>query len=157
MVECNSYNHFVPHRWPFKMEVFLMYSVLYKYKIYYSYFKYIFFINNFNHFSMFDTYMKYFVVYFIAEKSLHLTGVFNFHTPLLYMYLWNVRNFLNDNGCLVGWGCRIHWLHLCKGVRSPPNECPGYDTKQSDGEVPVMLEFWGIQSTPSLPSLQGPL
>ena len=21
----------------------------------------------------------------------------------------------------------------------PPNECPGYDTKQSDGEVPVML------------------
>ena len=35
-----------------------------------------------------------------------------------------------------------------------PNECPGYDTKQSDGEVPVMLEFW---STPSLPSLPGSL
>ena len=28
-----------------------------------------------------------------------------------------------------------------------------YDTKQSDGEVPVMLELWGMQSTPSLPSL----
>ena len=25
---------------------------------------------------------------------------------------------------------------------TPPNEFPGYDTKQSDGEVPVML--WGI-------------
>ena len=25
------------------------------------------------------------------------------------------------------------------------------DTKQSDGEVPVMLELWGMQSTPSLP------
>ena len=20
----------------------------------------------------------------------------------------------------VGWGCRIHWLHLCRGVRPPP-------------------------------------
>ena len=35
----------------------------------------------------------------------------------------------------------------------PPNQCPEYDTKQSDGEVPVMLENWGIRSTPSLPSL----
>ena len=32
-----------------------------------------------------------------------------------------------------------------------PNECPRYDTKQSDGEVQAML------STPSLPSLLGPL
>ena len=37
------------------------------------------------------------------------------------------------------------------------NKCPGYDTKQSDGEVPAMLELWGMQSTPSLPSLPGPL
>ena len=57
----------------------------------------------------------------------------------------------------VGWGCRIHWLHLCRGVRPPPNECLGYDTKQSDGEVPVMLGPWGILSTPSLPLLPGPL
>ena len=28
------------------------------------------------------------------------------------------------------------------------NECPGYDTKQSDGKTSVMLEFRGIQSTP---------
>ena len=34
--------------------------------------------------------------------------------------------------------------------------CPsGYDTKQSDSEVPVMLEVWGMQSTPSLPLLPG--
>ena len=39
----------------------------------------------------------------------------------------------------------------------PPNECPGYDTKQSDGEVPEMLEFWGMRNTPSLLSLLGPL
>ena len=38
-----------------------------------------------------------------------------------------------------------------------PNECPGYDTKQSDGEVPVMLELWGMWSTLSLPSLPSSL
>ena len=36
-------------------------------------------------------------------------------------------------------------------------ECPVYDTKQSDGEVPLMLDVWRMQSTPSLPSLPGPL
>ena len=38
-----------------------------------------------------------------------------------------------------------------------PNECPDYDTKESDGEAPVMLQFWGMQGTLSLLSLQGPL
>ena len=59
--------------------------------------------------------------------------------------------------CLVGCGCRIHWLLLCRGVRLPLNECPRYDAKQSDSEVAVMLELWGMRSTPSLLSLPGPL
>ena len=42
-------------------------------------------------------------------------------------------------------------------VYDPPhNDYPGYDTKQSDGEVPVMMELWWMQSTPLLPSLPGP-
>ena len=44
-----------------------------------------------------------------------------------------------------------------EGVRPTPNECPRYDTKQSDGEVLVMLELWGMHSILSLPSLPGPL
>ena len=32
-----------------------------------------------------------------------------------------------------------------------------YDTKQSDGELPVMLVLSGMLSTPSLPLLPGPL
>ena len=59
--------------------------------------------------------------------------------------------------CPVGWGCRIHQQLLCRGVRLPPphsNEYPGYDIKQSDGEVPVMLEFWRMRSTPLLSSLK---
>ena len=46
---------------------------------------------------------------------------------------------------------------LQRGKTPPPNECPVYDTKQSDGEVPAMLKLWGMRSTPSLPFLPGPL
>ena len=56
--------------------------------------------------------------------------------------------------CPVAWGCRIHRLILCRGA-GPPKKCPGYDTKQSDSEVPVMLDFGGMWSTLLLPSLPG--
>ena len=64
--------------------------------------------------------------------------------------------------CPVGWGFRIHPLLLCRGVRPPHTHTHtmnilDYDTKQSDGEVPAMLELWGMWSTPLLPSLPGPL
>ena len=39
----------------------------------------------------------------------------------------------------------------------PNNEGPGYDTKQPDGDAPVLLELWGMWSTPLLPSLPVPL
>ena len=42
------------------------------------------------------------------------------------------------------------------GVKIPSNECPGYNTKQFHGEAPVMLELWGMWSTPSLSLLPGP-
>ena len=38
-----------------------------------------------------------------------------------------------------------------------PNECSGYDTKQSDDEVLVMVELWRMRSTPLMPLLQAPL
>ena len=44
-----------------------------------------------------------------------------------------------------------------KGKTLPHNERPGYDTKQSDGGAPVMLEPWGMRSTSSLLLLPGPL
>ena len=57
----------------------------------------------------------------------------------------------------VDWGYRIHTLHLCRKVRLPINNCSGHNSKQSDCEAPVMLELWGMQSTPSLQLLPGPL
>ena len=35
--------------------------------------------------------------------------------------------------------CKIHQLHLCREVKPPPNECPGYDTEISDDEAPGVL------------------
>ena len=57
---------------------------------------------------------------------------------------------VNSQSCPVSCSCRIHRLHLCWRVWLPPapNECPGYNTKQSDGEVPVMLELWGNEEHP---------
>ena len=57
----------------------------------------------------------------------------------------------------VIWGCRIHRLLLCRRVRSPPNECPECDTKQSDVQVPVMLVPWRMRNTSSLASFPDPL
>ncbi len=41
--------------------------------------------------------------------------------------------------------------------RTPPLHFGHLQSEQSDGEVPVMLEVWGMKSTPSLPSLPGSL
>ena len=67
---------------------------------------------------------------------------------------------------------KLFWLTLCiaqsdvaveytdgtstEGVRPPPNEYSGKDTKQSDGEVPGMPELWGMQSAASLLWIQRP-
>ena len=53
--------------------------------------------------------------------------------------------------CPVVCGCRIHQLLLCRDVRPPTNEWPGYD-----GEFQMLLELWRLWSTPSLPSLSSP-
>ena len=44
--------------------------------------------------------------------------------------------------CLLGWGCMVeHTNCISAEGKDPLNKCPGYDTKQSDSEVPVMLEL----------------
>ena len=44
-----------------------------------------------------------------------------------------------------------------KEYNPPLDECPGFDTKQSNGEFSVILELWGIRSTLSLALLPDPL
>ena len=44
---------------------------------------------------------------------------------------------------------------LQRGKTPHPNECSWYDTKLSDGEVPIMLELWEMRSNRFLPPLPG--
>ena len=96
-------------------------------------------------------------IFCILRFSLHSKPSLSlYYAPLLFLFAQ-----LSTSGAIfpsapVSLGCRIHWLYLCQGYDSP-NKFPGYDTKQSDGEVPVMLELWEMRRTPSLPSLPGPL
>ena len=54
--------------------------------------------------------------------------------------------------CPVGWTVEYTDYIVAEGGKTP-NECPRYDTKQSDGKIPVTLELWVMRSTPSFPSL----
>ena len=49
-------------------------------------------------------------------------------------------------------GCRVHWQQICSGVRTPPNDCPGYDIKPwwSSSLRPLEnVEYLFITITPS--------
>ena len=56
----------------------------------------------------------------------------------------------------LDWECRIHRLHLSRGIRPSTNKCRGCDIKPFDGKA-VALEIWGMCSTPSLVLLPGSL
>ena len=87
-----------------------------------------------------------------ATRSLDLLLCVFFKYKQLYL-LWPLNIFTLTLHCPVDSGSRIHRLYLCWGVR-PPNECPGYDTKQSDDKASVTL-LLEMRSSPSLPSFSG--
>ena len=74
-----------------------------------------------------------------------------FHSLLAYQPLWVIK-------CHSHWPC---WSGLQNTptaslqYEKPLNECTVYDIEKFDGEASVILELWGIQSTPSLLPLLG--
>ena len=77
------------------------------------------------------------------------TLLFTFYSYLIMMIIITSNKF-----CPVGWGSRTTPTEsLQRGKTTPSNTCPGYDTKQYDGEVLVTQELRGMRSTPLLPSL----
>ena len=97
----------------------------------------------------------------VSETLINKKNIINTrHLHFFFQYRWFIHNYIvscvsNINNWPVIWGCWIHPLYLCEGLRSLANDCPEYDTRQSDGEASV-LELWGIWSTSSLPLLPGP-
>ena len=57
----------------------------------------------------------------------------------------------------VGWELKIIPTASLQRGKISQNECPGYDTKQSDGEFPEILEIWRMWRIPLLPTLPDPL
>ena len=72
---------------------------------------------------------------------------------MLNWIIWN-KTVLTLTLCITQFAGAVN-THDC--ISAEENECPGYDTKQSDGVVKVMLELWGMWSMPSLPLFPGPL
>ena len=68
-----------------------------------------------------------------------------------YCKITRYELFLQGNILPVGWSYRIHQLLLCRGVRTCHLQVSWIYIKHSNGE------FWGMPSTPSLPSLPGQL
>ena len=62
-------------------------------------------------------------------------------TSTTWWWWWSIPINYKQFASPVGWDGRIHWLHLCRGVRPLPNKFPGHDIEQSNGEVPVLLEI----------------
>ena len=81
----------------------------------------------------------------IARYGNVLTTKLRAYAKLNYLKL-NSFDF-NFVYCHVDWGCRIHRLLLWRGVIRL-NKCSRYDTKQSDGEVPGMMELGGNAEYP---------
>ncbi len=64
-----------------------------------------------------------------------------------------VQRAQGDENKVSGYGYGL----CCAEGYDTPQRCPEYDTNPSDGEVPAMLELWGMWSTSSLPLLPCPL
>ena len=62
--------------------------------------------------------------------------------------------------CCTDYSCLLYhskFRPLCPSIVCVRPTIQWYDTKQSDGEAPVMLELWGMLSTSSFLSFSGSL
>ena len=57
----------------------------------------------------------------------------------------------------VSWCCRIHRLHLYRGIRPPPPHTHTHTTSVLGMILNNLMELWGMLHIPLLPLLSGPL
>ena len=62
----------------------------------------------------------------------------------------------NPRIALSAWAVKYTDCIFAEG-QELPNECPDFETKQSDYKAPVMQELWKMRITSLLSSLPGPL
>ena len=76
------------------------------------------------------------------EFGSYWTPEFKDSHKIFWLIFYSHISYIKNMESPVGQGCRIHRLHFyCK--TSTTNECPRFDTKQCDGEVPLILGLRG--------------
>ena len=81
----------------------------------------------------------------------------NIWLPIKKIYIPCSLSYVNSNGKVAQSAGAVEYTDCTSAEEKPAsNESPVYDSKQSDGEVPVMLGLWRIRSTPLFPLLQLP-
>ena len=84
-------------------------------------------------------------------KSNQINIVNNHFQQFNTSHLVVISNFKSQS---IRWPSMLELQNIPTGYlyrgKTFPSKCLGYDTKQSDGEGSVMLELWGLRSTPSL-------
>ena len=106
-------------------------------------------------------------VSFMIKSITYLKHVYTC-TPLslsLYIYIYIYIYIYMESAYSTA---QLYWTDRCiyiyiyiypslkTGKTPPTDECPGYNTRQSDGEAPVQ-DLWEMWSTSSLSLLPGPL
>ena len=107
-----------------------------------------------NHNMNADLMVEWLYILSLYTKFFPLFCYFIKHPSLLYQHL--VYHFLSPDDGLskpkryIAQSAEAVEYTDCTSAEGQysPNECPGYDTKQSDGEVQVMLELWEMLCTP---------
>ena len=83
------------------------------------------------------------MIWFLCLMAYQLIGLFNAKATLVEEQRWNYLAHMAQTA-----GAAEYTDCISAHGYDSSNECPGYYTKQSDGEAPVMLELWEMQSTP---------
>ena len=77
-----------------------------------------------------------------------------YHNTKVY---YNTREFPSCDGWPSQLGLQNTLTASLQKGKTLPNECLGYDTKQSDVEASAILQLWGMWSAPSLSWPPAPL
>ena len=102
------------------------------------------------------TYLSFYFLFYTVISLIR--QILSFLFPItrsgrLVEIIWSIC--ISKSHFPVGWSSKIHRLPLCRGIYHL-NDSPGYETKESYAEVPVMLDLLGMRSIPLLPLLPGP-
>ena len=90
----------------------------------------------------------------VVKYKIILITIKNLSTIISFLMILSFQTLLS---CPFGIGRAVEYTDCFSGEGSYPSQTFARFTTVNNGEVPVMLELWRMQSSSSLPSPLGPL